>query len=71
MTPEKLLRRGLESYRKVFGPEHPYTQREMFGLVRCSFGKGDYAEAEHLASAVFESDRKLRGPEHYGYSLLG
>jgi hypothetical protein len=36
----------------------------MFGLARCSFGKGDYAEAEQLASAVFESDRRLRGQEH-------
>lgn len=58
---EKLLRRGLESYRKVFGPEHPYTQREMFGLSRC-FAKGNYAEAEQLASTVLESSLRLLGP---------
>jgi tetratricopeptide (TPR) repeat protein len=47
-----LLTRGLESYRHVYVPAHPFTQREMFGLGKVMFGEGDYVGAQKLFEQV-------------------
>ncbi len=61
---DALLTKGLESYRRLYGPEHPFTQREMYGLGRVSFGEGKYPEAETLVAPVLAGNQHLKGARH-------
>jgi tetratricopeptide (TPR) repeat protein len=61
---DPLFEKGLASYRKLYGPEHPYTLREMYGLAVNYAGEHKYAEAEPLMLQVLEENTKLLGAEH-------
>ena len=58
------LEKGLDSYRRVYGPEHPFTQREMFGLGKVLLGEGNYPEAEKVLADVYAVDMRVKGAQH-------
>ena len=59
-----LLEKGLKSYQRLYGPEHPFTQREMFGLGRVVFGEGDYTQAEKLFEQEQAGEERAYGARH-------
>jgi hypothetical protein len=67
IEPERreLLAKELPSYQKVYGPDHPNTPREIFGLTRVLYSTGDYPKAEQFASTVYKSNLRLMGPTHF------
>lgn len=62
---KQLLETGLPHYQKVFGPNHPNTMRESFGLGRVLYNTGDYAKADELVSAAYQQILHQMGSNHF------
>ena len=61
---ERLLRRALDGYRKIYGNEHRDVASVLNNIGLLLLHKGQCAEAEPLELEALEIRRKLLGPEH-------
>ena len=64
LEADALLTKGLASYRRIYGPAHPFTQREMYGLGRVLYGEGKYREAGELVAQVLAGLQRSKGARH-------
>jgi len=59
----------------LYGPEHPFTEREKYGLAKVMVGEGDYTRAEKLMEQVQAGYERAYGARHinilYVHSMLG
>jgi tetratricopeptide (TPR) repeat protein len=66
---EQVLREVLELYKRVLGPEHPYTLTSIYEVARALGKQGNYRKAEQMHREVLELDKRMLGPEH-PYTLM-
>lgn len=70
-----LFRKSLAQYRKVLGPEHPFTVMALANYGRFLQQRGDLQAAEIALREALQLDEKVRGAEHvftgYDHGLIG
>ena len=61
---EPLLRRALEIWERVLGPDHPYTATSLNNLAGLYYSQGKLTEAEPLFRRALEIRERVLGRDH-------
>ncbi len=64
LAAKPLLKRALEGFERVLGPEHPHTLVSVSNLAGLLYHQGDYAGAAALYRRALEASERVLGPEH-------
>jgi tetratricopeptide (TPR) repeat protein len=61
---EILFDEGMDTRKRVLGPEHPHTLSSIVVLALTYWNQGRWKEAEELGVQVMETRKRVLGPEH-------